>query len=123
MNTFFVPGKTPSSKNSRLKTRNGAFIASKATREWQKATSTYWVAYKNAFLQQLAGLEKPYKINFKYVRGTKHVFDYVNPQQTVQDEMVHYGWLEDDNADILIPVFEPYEYSKTHPGVYITVIK
>ncbi len=26
-----------------------------------------------------------------------------------------------DNADILMPVLEPYEYSKSEPGIHITL--
>ncbi len=37
------------------------------------------------------------------------------------DLMVLHGWLEDDNADEIIPVFEPYSYSKEKPGVLIGI--
>ena len=36
--------------------------------------------------------------------------------------MVKYGWITDDNADIIIPVFEQYEYNKENPGVYINIL-
>ena len=36
--------------------------------------------------------------------------------------MVKNGWIEDDNAEFIIPVFEQYEYDKEKPGVYITII-
>jgi hypothetical protein len=35
--------------------------------------------------------------------------------------MVKYGWIDDDNADNLLPVLEGYEYNKENPGVLITV--
>ena len=34
-----------------------------------------------------------------------------------------YLWLDDDNADEIIPVFEPYDYSKEKPGVVIGILK
>jgi hypothetical protein len=37
--------------------------------------------------------------------------------------MVKHGWLEDDNASIVIPVFEPYSYDKNNPGVYVDIIR
>lgn len=66
--------------------------------------------------------KKPYKIAFKFVRKSRHKFDYLNPAQTVQDQMVKYGWISDDNADEMIPIFLEYEYNKDKPGVYISVI-
>jgi len=120
MKSWFIPGNVPSSKNSRQWTGK-YFIASKSTQNWRKATSIHWEEFKEEFLQEIAQRPLPLKIHFKFIRGTKHKFDYVNPLQTIQDEMVHHGWLEDDNADILIPVLEEFEYSKENPGVYITL--
>ena len=37
--------------------------------------------------------------------------------------MVDIGVLEDDNADIVLPVFEQYEYNKDNPGVWIEILK
>ena len=37
--------------------------------------------------------------------------------------MVKNGWIEDDNMNFIIPVFEPYEYDKENPGVIIKIIK
>jgi hypothetical protein len=35
--------------------------------------------------------------------------------------MVEYGWIEDDNADYMLPVFLPYEYEKNNGGVWIGI--
>ena len=66
--------------------------------------------------------KKPYHISFKFIRKSRHKFDYVNPLQTVQDEMVKHGWIEDDNADELLPILEKYEYNKENPGVWIEIL-
>ena len=121
MKSWFIPGNVPSSKNSRQWTGK-YFIASKSTQNWRKETSQYWDSYRDEFLEHVESTPHPLRISFKFIRGTKHKFDYVNPLQTVQDEMVHHGWLEDDNADILIPVFEQFEYNKDNPGVVITLL-
>lgn len=118
MKKWFIPGNVPSSKNSRQWTGK-YFIASKSTQLYRKDTETYWTAFKEEFLQEAAKHEPPYVVAFEFIRGTKHKFDYVNPLQTIQDEMVKYEWIEDDNADILIPVLLPYKYDKTSPGVII----
>jgi|TARA_Y100000310_G_scaffold118355_1_gene117234 disulfide oxidoreductase YuzD len=116
---IFIPTNVPSSKNSKVWT--GKFlVSSKATQKWRKETKDYWNIFKKEFIDQLG--EKPHKIGFKFIRKSRHKFDYVNPLQTVQDEMVKYGWLEDDSADELIPVFLPYEYDKENPGVEIHVL-
>ena len=62
------------------------------------------------------------KISFLFIRGSRHKFDYINPAQTVQDDMVKYGWIEDDNAEFIIPGFEQYTYDKDNPGVWIELI-
>lgn len=122
MKEWFIPGNVPSSKNSRVWTGR-KFIASKATQQWRKDTKPYWAKYKQEFLDEIEGLEKPYRICMRFVRKTRHKFDYINPAQTIQDEMVHAGWLDDDNCDEMIPLFDVYSYDKENPGVYITVHK
>lgn len=87
-----------------------------------KESKGYYLEYKNQFKKELKQHEYPVKISFKFIRKSKHKFDYINPAQTVQDLMVKNGWIEDDNAEFMIPVFEQYEYDKEKPGVYITII-
>ena len=92
-----------------------------------KATEQEWKENKNKFLKMLEGKEMPYTIGFYFVRGTKRKYDWVNPLQTVQDLMVKYEWLEDDNTTIMYP--KPFKikgkyghYDKEKPGVYIKVL-
>ena len=74
------------------------------------------------FQKMIADKKKPYKVSFKFIRGSRRKFDYVNPLQTVQDLMVKNNWLEDDNCDNIIPILEEYEYDKENPGVIIKVL-
>lgn len=120
---WFCPTKTPSSKNGRIWTGK-YFIESKATKKWKKETKNWWVENKESFLKALEGKEKPYRIGMHFIRGTHHKWDGLNPAQTIQDEMVRHGWIEDDNMDEMIPVFykrkgKYYDYSKENPGCYI----
>ena len=119
---WFIPGNVPSSKNGRRWTGK-YFISSKATMKYRKETKEYYKKYKKEFLNALKECEFPVKISFKFIRGSRHKFDYINPAQTVQDDMVKQGWLPDDDCSLLIPVFEPYEYDKENPGVEIKLIK
>jgi len=121
---IFIPTNVPSSKNSRRWTGK-YFIGSKQTMRYYKETKGYWLQHKKDFKNMVKDLDtkKPYRIVFKFVRKSRHKFDYINPAQTVQDQMVKYGWITDDNANEMIPVFEEYEYNKDKPGVYIYINK
>jgi hypothetical protein len=69
----------------------------------------------------------PVIVGMHFVRGSRHKWDFINPAQTIQDEMTKSGWIEDDNADIILPVplsinAKYWSYNKTKPGVYITLL-
>lgn len=120
--SFFIPFNTPSSKNGRVWTGNH-LVASKSTQKWKRETKKYWEGYKESFLKAIAGMQKPYYIEFTFIRGTRHKFDYVNPLQTVLDEMTRKGWIDDDNADEIKPSFGDYKYDKQNPGVVIKILE
>jgi hypothetical protein len=117
---FFIPGSVPSSKNGRRWTGK-YFIASKTVVNYRKIAKPYYLQYANAFKIELAKHKFPVEIGLTFIRGTKHKFDYINPAQTVQDDMVTYGWIEDDNVDFIKPVFFDYQYNKNNPGVIIEI--
>ena len=133
--SFFIPGNVPSSKNGKQWTGR-YFIIAKPVQRWVKDVAPYFRAQRWAFLEAIKDLEPPYIISFKFLRDSHRKFDYVNPLQTIQDMMTGgfemcfskkddkegRTWLPDDNADIIIPVFQPYEYNKEDPGVWITVL-
>jgi len=118
---WFIPYNVPSSKNSRVWTGK-YFVASKSTQKWKALTKPIWKKYKDDFVEYIKDKPFPLKIEMEFIRGTKHKFDYINPAQTIQDEMVHAGWLEDDNCSIMIPYFKEHSYSKDNPGVIIRVL-
>lgn len=118
---WFIPGNVPSSKNGRRWTGK-YFIASKSVMNYRKKTKSYYTEYAEEFRKVLANCKLPVYIEFEFIRSTKHKFDYINPAQTVQDDMVKHGWIEDDNADNMIPVFAKYSYDKKNPGVIIRLL-
>jgi len=120
---IFIPTNVPSSKNGRVWTGK-FFIASKSVAKWRKETESHWMINKQSFLKELFKQPsgQPIRLSITFARNSKHKFDYINPCQTIMDEMVKHGWLVDDNADIVIPVFEPYVYDKESPGVYLEII-
>ena len=124
-NEFFIPINVPSSKNSKRWTGK-ILISSKIVMDYRSNTAGYWLQQKRNFINALKGKDKPYKIGFHFVRDSRRRYDFINPLQTAQDEMVKYGWIEDDNIFELIPF--PYErngsYStvdKLKAGVYIKI--
>ena len=123
---IFIPGNVPSSKNGRRWTGR-YFIVSKQTQRYYKNSKKYWIEHKKEFKKLLKGKDSqnkaPYRITFKFIRKSRHKFDYINPAQTVQDQMVKFGWITDDNAEEIIPIFLEFEYDKDNPGVYINVLK
>lgn len=120
--SWFIPHNVPSSKNGRRWTGK-YFIASKTVMKYRKLTKESYESFKDEFVKEFSKYKQPVKVEFTFSRGTKHKFDYINPLQTVQDDMVEHGWIEDDNADIIIPVVHKYVYSKDNPGVLIEISK
>lgn len=120
--TFFISTNTPSSKNNRVWT-GYAFIPSQMTRKWLKKTKKEWLDQKEEFLKVISQLDKPYYIEFTFIRRTRHRFDYINIAQAPLDVMQEHGWLDDDSADYVKPYFGDYLYDKENPGLIIKVLK
>ena len=104
MDEIFIAGNVPSSKNGK---------------RW---TGKYLIINKEKFRELIRDKEMPYKIEFTFIRNSRRKFDYINPCQTVQDLMVTYDYIEDDNCDCMIPSFGNYEYDKNNSGVKIKVL-
>lgn len=121
-----VPFELYSSKNSKRilfnKATGRSFVAkSKQSEQNEKDLISFLSLMRGQFAAMLKGKEKPYRLHFKIYRQTKRRFDYVNIVQGILDSLVKSGLLEDDNADILIPVFEPYEVDKYNPRTLIWI--
>jgi Holliday junction resolvase RusA-like endonuclease len=119
---WFIPGNVPSSKNGRRWTGK-YFIASKSVMNYRKDTKSIYKEFATEFTDAIKDMPLPIKVEFTFIRGSKHKFDYINPAQTVQDDMVKHGWIEDDNANFMIPFFAPFIYDKKDPGVIIKILK
>ena len=102
---WFIPGNVPSSKNGRRWTGK-YFIASKSVVNYRKDTKQYYQKYTKEFRDELNKYKLPVKIGFTFIRSTRHKFDYINPAQTVQDDMLSHNWIDDDNAENILPVLD-----------------
>jgi Holliday junction resolvase RusA-like endonuclease len=128
---IFIPGNVPSLKNSKqiisipVKGRPGVkrpmLTSSKRHKQYKKDTAMYWTTLGLGFVKIVKPLPKPLHIHFQFIRGSKHKFDYTNALDTVQDLMTEFGWIDDDNADEILPIIEQYQYDKENPGVFIWV--
>ena len=120
---IFIPGEVPSSKNRFATVANTAkgkkFVYSQFTRNYIKATEWYYRIFAKDFLALVGKKEPPIQVTFRVRRRTKQRFDYLNIGQIVQDMMVKSGWIEDDNSNFLIPVFDPYIHDPELYGVSI----
>ncbi|MGP1429553.1 MAG: hypothetical protein ACTTJX_04870 [Fusobacterium sp.] len=123
---IFIAGNTPSSKNSKqfvtLKSGKTLLINSKTVQKYLKESKADWLINKNEFLKMLKGKEKPYKVELFFIRDSKRRFDYINAAQIIFDLMQHYGYIEDDDSQNIIPVFKGYKVDKSRAGVEIEVL-
>ena len=123
---IFIAGNTPSSKNSKqfvtLKTGKTLLINSKIVQKYIKKSKADWLINKNEFFKMLKDKEKPYKVELYFIRDSKRKFDYINAAQIIFDLMQHYGYIEDDDSQNIIPVFKGFEVDKMNAGVEIEVL-
>lgn len=122
---FYIPHNVPSSKNSKQWT--GKYLVnSKQVNSYIKKTQEYWSFNREIFIKKLSKYKKPYKIGFYFIRDSKRKYDWVNPLQTVQDLMVKYRWIEDDNTSIMYPFSFSYMNKREHyskeGGVIIKIL-
>lgn len=133
-NGIFIRSNVSSSKNSKTmgfyyqgkganKKRIPTLVDSPATKKYRKETAADYRKYKDRFLQMADGKDFPLMVRMTLIRDSLRAFDLINAAQIVQDLMVEYGWIEDDNSEFLVPVFNPtVYYSKDMAGILIEVI-
>ncbi len=123
---IFIPGNVPSSKNSRIWTGTRS-IKSGLCQKYISQNGWTFALNRNKFIAMLAHKNRPYLIGFHFVRDSNRRFDFCNAVQIIQDLMVKYGWIEDDNCSVMFPLPLQinglfYTVDKNNPGVYISVI-
>lgn len=143
--SIFIAGNIPSLKNSKVKTSKGIF-PSKTVSKFLKSygiksfssQKKLVFGYKNTpdtfrpialkLKKELLETTTPYKIQFYFVRGTRHRFDFGNAVEILADIFTAYDVWEDDNCDNFLPFpwiinNSCYEVNKDKPGVYLKIIK
>ena len=134
---IFIHINTPSSKNSKIMMLGGRLetgeaikprlLNSKTVAKYIKESKLDWLEQKAPFRHLSKGASLPLVVGMHFVRKSKHRYDWVNMVQIVQDLMVEYKWIEDDDVTNLIPI--PFKmngsystYDKERPGVWIVPI-
>ena len=138
---YFIPGNTPSLKNSKVKTQKGIFM-SKTCKNYLASLNI--VSYsssrkevidkrgkKNLFKEAFKDWVVPDKqvvIGFHFVRDSKRMFDFNNANQILLDLLTAHKFIVDDNMDWVVPQAykkdgKYYSYDKNNPGVFIKIIE
>lgn len=132
-NIFIIYGELYSSKNSRepviYKDKTGKtikkVIKSAAARRQERELLDLFSRNKNfcaAFKEEALGRVLPLRLQVLIYRRTRARFDYNNICQNLFDCMKKAGLLEDDCADILLPVYEPYRVDSKTPRVEMKLL-
>ena len=119
-----ITGEIHSSKNSRRIFRSaGRVIVSKSAASKADESSFAWqlIAQRDEWFFMTDGCAYPLRVVFQFRRKTRGRFDYINISQGILDAMTAAGYIPDDNADYVIPVFLPYAVDKNNPGCDITI--
>lgn len=136
-NRIFIPGEVRSSKNSRrlkivkkrLKSGETKTVPisenSDASKRYMNNTCWYYKLYANWFLKMAKDKPLPLLVEFQFVRSKHECWDFANMVQLPQDMMSTYGWIEDDDKDIMLPIPNidvPYTINPNCPGVWIKIL-
>ncbi len=122
-----IRGELHSSKNSRQIVRTGKkvrIVKSDASKADESLFAGQLLEQREKWremLEKYANDEGPLFLYFEIRRKTKARFDYVNIIQGLCDAMVEAGYIEDDDADHILPNFFRYKVDKNNPGCDIWI--
>jgi len=136
MNSLFINGNVPSSKNSKIKGRFFSKTVQKYLRSYgiksfsarRKVVEGYktipMTFPKGELKEMFKDVKYPTEIYFRFVRGTRHKCDFHNMTQILFDLFTAFDIIPDDDMDHVVArcikkdnTF--YDYDKENPGVYI----
>lgn len=122
-----IPGELHSSKNGQqiiYNKRLGRMMVIKkaVARQQEKDLKVFLEANKKEWEKMVTDKPFPLKVGFYVYRKTRRRFDWVNIVQGLQDAMVKNGWLPDDSAIYLTPVFLGWDVDGQNPRVELTVL-
>lgn len=110
-----LKGNVPSKKNSRVRTRSGASIPSKAFKDWQD--SALWQVRQ----QTRERFVKPVAVEVIVYFGTNVRADLDNRVTSILDMLVEAIVLRDDKWQDVPRISAQAEYRKGNPGAFIRI--
>ena len=130
-NTYVIHGELYSSKNSQqtvpIRQSSGKVklvpLKSKVARKDERDL-TFRLReepFHSMLSEEITEKGFPVVMTFMIYRKTRRRFDYINIVQNILDCMVKVGILPDDDAEHVIPAFEPYGVDKENPRVEIKI--
>jgi hypothetical protein len=129
MKWLYISGNVPSLKNGKEIARFGKppnihtrLVPSKRHKAYAKATGHAWKELAPEFRAMAEPLPKPLYVLMHFVRDSRRAWDFTNAVDTVQDLMVEYGWIEDDNVNEMFPLPANWKVAKAKAGVYISLL-
>jgi Holliday junction resolvase RusA-like endonuclease len=108
-----IEGNVPSKKNSRVRTRSGSSIPSKAFSDWQE--SALWQVRQQTKVRFL----KPVSLEVIIYFGTNGRADLDNRVTSVLDMLVEALVIRDDKWQDVPRIAAQAEYRKREPGAFI----
>lgn len=108
-----IEGNVPSKKNSRVRTRSGSSIPSKAFSDWQE--SALWQVRQQTKTRFL----KPVSLEVIIYFGTNGRADLDNRVTSVLDMLVEALVIRDDKWQDVPRIAAQAEYRKREPGAFI----
>lgn|SRR3990167_5459536 len=122
-----IKGNVPSKKNSKrivMRGKHPLLLPSKLHELYKQQTAMQYTVFGIEFRRAVKHYNLPYplRVEFTFVRGSKHRADFTNALDTVQDLMVGAKWLPDDDMLHIIPSFQPMYYDKKDCGVLIKLL-
>ena len=139
----FIPFNVPSSKNSKIKSKNGIFHSKTVSKYLRnlgiqgysssKKEVTLYKAIPLIFpVEELRELfknkEQPFLLGMHFIRDSKRKADFHNLVQLPLDLLTSFNIIEDDNMDWLFPIQlkkedKYYSIDKKNPGLIIEILK
>lgn len=110
-----LDGNVPSKKNSRVRTRSGSSIPSKAFYQWQND------ALKQLRLQRLERFYEPVSIEVIIYFGTNIRADLDNRLTSILDMLVEGFIIRDDKWQDVPRLAVQAEYRKGDPGAFVRI--
>lgn len=115
-----------SSKNSKQiffnrKTGKSFIAKSNVCLAQENALEQELILNRKKICQEIDSLPRPFYVAFKIYRKTKRRVDATNIVQQLLDCMVRVGILEDDNVNVMLPFFYPFQVDPKNPRVEISV--